>query len=357
MKTFGDLKEAVKRFVYNNSNAADAFQGNQSGVTFEELLDGAILQAANSARKYVEKNASLSSLEVTVPAFFPKGMGINLDRLYLEDAEFEVSAEVTPASTHLIHYRFDGRGILYIAIPHELDDFWGAGSFETLQSFVVGTSTDEALKNEIPFGEYTVWAQMQDVTLLGKVYHAYRVGYRNSAITRPTAWVTFYDTIGPGYFGGVFRMNTVKALNYRATNGATNPIDLDTRQSEHIRRTVQDRVRRVAVDSESFGGTTCKALLDGRKLELNYLNTEAIPVSISGYRWMDDYTDDSSTDFLLEDAFDFLQWQCIIELNYIVQIYVSRAEGSLPPPEKARNEAWGALLTNDAFAGSSFYQQ
>ena len=61
------------------------------------------------------------------------------------------------------------------------------------------------------------------------------------------------------------------------------------------------------------------------------------------------------TDFLLEDGFDFMMWQTILEVNYIVQVYVPRVDGSLSPPEKARNEAWVSMMTNDAFSTASFY--
>lgn len=454
MNTFGDLKEAVKRFVYNNTNAQDAFQGEQTGATMDELIDGAILRAANNARKYAEKNASFSSLEVTVPAFFPKGMGVNLDRLYLTDEEFDVSAEtdmkikdlsiagitgggvwangsyfigelvfgapswfkyedgallhkmqiellylgghyvfnsytratvneawvndntyfvadsdgnpddvtwtndggytglpvVTATFTDGMLYRFDGKGILYFAIAEDLVYFWGSANKAKLQSFLV-VSSDSTL---VPVREYTAWTQMDDYLNGSMTYKVFRVGYRDASIVRPTAWSVLDGRVGPAYFCDHIRLNELRSLVYspKGVDGA--PIEISRKGGEHNRE--MDRREHITYQSCSYGSTTLvKALIEGRTLSLNLEATEDIPVKISGTKWMADYTQDSDTDFLLEDGFDFLQWQTIIELNYIVQIYVTRAEGTLSPPEKARNEAWGSLIVNDAFANSSFY--
>lgn len=461
MKTLGDLRAAVKRFVWNNTNAADTFQGSQT-ETFEDTIDAAFLTAANNARKYAEKNASFSALEVTVPAFFPKGMGINLERLYATDADFDVSVatnalnsddtrivyneagytaingtyrklgvlldgtvvwtgvgssvvltdgvlsgsgmifaqrdvsgfvwylednsdwelhspsvllvsqplqltrdvEATPyhvttwydvvnsdmltltptvSFPKSVIYRYDGNGILYIGIL-DLADFWGDANFRDLKSFEIAKRVDGPDVPEFLAKEHTVWDYLQILVRNSKNYMVYRIGYKNPEIKRPTGWVEVDADVGPGYFCEWFKLNNITALNYVSEDGGKYPIDLTTKQSEHQR--VMDLVR---------SGCNLKAVLEGKILSLNLTASEDIPVEISGYRWLKDYNDDSDTDFLLEDGFDFMQWQTILELNYIVQIYITRNEGSLPPPEKARNEAWNSLMVNDSFANSSFY--
>ena len=112
--------------------------------------------------------------------------------------------------------------------------------------------------------------------------------------------------------------------------------------------------------SDTGEPSTCRSLVllkSGTKLYPSITLTEEVTIELTGYRWMDKYTADAldATDFLLEDGFDFMMWQTILEMNYIVQVFVPRVEGSLSPPEKARNEAWASLMTNDAFATASFY--
>ena len=75
---------------------------------------------------------------------------------------------------------------------------------------------------------------------------------------------------------------------------------------------------------------------------------ESMNVNVLGYQWITPYTTlDSTTDWLIEYGFSFMMWQTILELNHIVHIFVPRQEGSLPPPEKQRNEAWSNLVVVD----------
>jgi len=170
--------------------------------------------------------------------------------------------------------------------------------------------------------------------------------YCDPSVTRPTAWTALNVKVGPGLFCEWFRLNNLTGLSYAPTDGTLHPIDVATKRGEL--NAIRDY--KYPCSESAF-----KALIEGKTLRLNVKNDQNIPVEISGYRWLPDYTNDNDTDFLLQDGFAFMQWQTILELNYIVQIYVNRNEGSLPPPEKARNEAWNSLMVNDAFANSSFY--
>jgi hypothetical protein len=84
---------------------------------------------------------------------------------------------------------------------------------------------------------------------------------------------------------------------------------------------------------------------------------EALTVYIEGYGWLKDYTetqldgdaDGAPEDFLLDHGFEFLQWEIIIELNYIFHTYVFRQEGNVGSPDKKRDEAWADLIRWDTY--------
>lgn len=365
METVGTLITAIKRFVYNNSNAVDAFQGQQSGATMTTFMDAACLRAVNNARLYAERNGSFGWLDVTVAASFPVGMGINLNRLYLLDSDFDVSGAIVQGSfgaTPDTMYRFDGKGVLYLAIGLNMTTLWG-GSYLNLQSVSIATGSGQTVVDGLAVGEYQVWEIGADVTVAARVYHTYKMGHVKSGVTRPTNWAALYDTVGPAYFAEPIKLNATYAAEIVATDGSKLPLDIDTRQSQHIQNTQQlGRGTHPGFEANStvarqLGLNAPKALIHGRELKLNFTNDTVLNVEITGSRWMKPYTVDADTDILIDEGFDFMMWQSIIELNHIVQIYVPRAEGSLPPPVAARNEAWASLLTNDAFASTSYYHQ
>lgn len=84
---------------------------------------------------------------------------------------------------------------------------------------------------------------------------------------------------------------------------------------------------------------------------------EPLTVYIEGYGWLNDYTetqldndvDGAAEDFLIDHGFEFLQWEIIIELNYIFHTYVFRQEGNVGSPDKKRDEAWADLIRWDTY--------
>jgi len=347
MNTVGTLSEAIKRFVYNNSNAVDTFKASSPDTTFEGFLAQACMTAMNNARVYAEQNASFSWLDVTVSALFPANMSVNLNRLYPDDVEFYVPVGGVADWTDKVQYRYDRLGILQVSIPSivTIPEFYEEQSYLDLKSLTFANNDFN--------GEFIVNEVLPNRAKNGVTWHVFKLCYRDMDITGPTAWTdpVTLPTIA-AVFNEAIRMNAITAASFITDDGGSTPVDIDTRNSQHMRDIFQKG--RGLVEDKSSNPTV---IIDGRQLRLSYGGNTKTTISLSGTRWMKPYTSEDDTDFLLEHGFSFMMWQSILELNYIMQIFVQRQEGVLPPPENARNEAWSGLLVNDAFAGSTFYIQ
>lgn len=93
----------------------------------------------------------------------------------------------------------------------------------------------------------------------------------------------------------------------------------------------------------------------GKTLEL-FPPQKSIKLAFDGNVWMSDYTSMSDTDFILEDGFEFMMWQTVLEVNYMLLKFVARQEGTISPPTAARDMALMAFIDNDAteFDGNSY---
>lgn len=92
------------------------------------------------------------------------------------------------------------------------------------------------------------------------------------------------------------------------------------------------------------------ALLHGPNYTIEPIPESPANVVVDGYRWLDDYTDDTDfEDFFTQDGHDYLMWAGIVECNYLVQAFIPQTEGNLSPPEKARDRALEGLIEHDNF--------
>lgn len=60
-------------------------------------------------------------------------------------------------------------------------------------------------------------------------------------------------------------------------------------------------------------------------------------------------TDGGESDIFLTEGFEFMQWQCIIELNKLFQTFIPQQEGNLSPPMRARDSALESLVEYNNF--------
>lgn len=356
MKTIGDIITDVKRFVLNNTSAADSFQGEMAGLDLGTFMDAACLTAANNARLWAERNASFDWLEVTVPATFYPGLGINLNRLYVDDMGYDLGLEDTWFAT-----RVDARGILYIALA--------ASSLANTSEPNLTIQTIQITDSLVYFGStenldaaLTVLEEMPAETLGAVPCRIYKMAYTVASPPVNQTWFSQPFTLLVSRFSQVLAMNSIRACDIML-DGGTYPLSLDTRQGQHTKSLL--RLNKGMPLWETDQGLVSAmtslrlptAFKVGHELKLNFAHDVPISVELSGTRWMNDYTTTADTDMLVQRGPDFMMWQMIIELNHIVQIYVPRSEGSLPPPVKARDEAWSSLLVNDAYTGSNFYHE
>ena len=100
-------------------------------------------------------------------------------------------------------------------------------------------------------------------------------------------------------------------------------------------------------------GTGTEILTFGNSLWIEPAGTEDVTLWVDGYRWLRPYTLETDSDFFTEHCSDFLLWKALIEANHRLEVYVQRQEGTLPPPEARRDEAWESVLKWDAFLHES----
>jgi hypothetical protein len=111
---------------------------------------------------------------------------------------------------------------------------------------------------------------------------------------------------------------------------------------------------RLACEAPDYASAASVEILTfGNSLWVEPAGTADITLWLDGYRWMRPYTADTDSDFFTEHASDFLMWKAIVEVNHRLEIFVQRQEGTLPPPEARRDEAWESVLKWDAFLHES----
>ena len=232
MKTLGNLKTSVKRYLTGNVTLVNVVQGDADATkALEAQIDMGITVAANNARKYAEMSHDFSANRMTGFATLSPGTALSLDSVAIDTTD-------TPATR----------------------------SFKTLNAVYIRNSTE----------------------------------------------------------------------------GTLVPVKVVARQTQMV-----GMFKRQDLETPSWDSTTY-AVVNGRLVTLDPL-AEATEIAIDGNVWMEDYVDDSDTDWMLEHGFEFMMWQCIIELNHMLQKFVPRQEGALAPPVRSRDEALDKMIVNDSY--------
>jgi hypothetical protein len=166
-----------------------------------------------------------------------------------------------------------------------------------------------------------------------------------ASVTRRAAnlkdWTTFYLVESTGDLSPV-RHHTRK----HQSTWATEQIEF-----RHFRQQGDMTVRYPSTIEEAklLGlGKRTEVFLHGTKVELVPKSNSDIEIAVDGVRWMDDYTSDSDTDWMIEAVPEYLKWAAVCALNYESLRFASGTDGNVSPPVKARDEAAQRLITWDA---------
>jgi hypothetical protein len=164
----------------------------------------------------------------------------------------------------------------------------------------------------------------------------------------------------------VLSFKTLNGVWIDSGDGTNYPIKVISRQTKMVQLFKQQDL-----DTGSYqGGYT--AVVTGRRLQIEGLATGTVlNLVIVGSVWMDDFYEevvgveaDPEADppveaveavepvyhWFLERGFEYLQWAVICDINYMLLKFVPRQEGTLAPPEKSRDLALDALITNDSYS-------
>lgn len=197
------------------------------------------------------------------------------------------------------------------------DLFQGGTSSEDLETkldLAIGVAINNARK----------WAERK---------HDFEFSYVDPSIMLGTGRKNLYDIEGN-------RIRTLKSVWYEGF-----PLDIITKRDLEL-RLLRKRHKRMSGLPLQVGNWPL-VVVNGHGIEMYPKLDSDVEVTINGYKWLDDYVAAEYTDWLIENGFDFLMWQAIIELNHIVKIFVPRQEGNVPPPERLRDAAWESLIVCD----------
>lgn len=81
---------------------------------------------------------------------------------------------------------------------------------------------------------------------------------------------------------------------------------------------------------------------------LDPVPSDCTDLSLDAYIWLNDYTGNTDEDWFTEAGADYLKWACIVALNYRTGTFAPRQEGTMSPPEKAKNDAYEAMRLLDS---------
>lgn len=87
---------------------------------------------------------------------------------------------------------------------------------------------------------------------------------------------------------------------------------------------------------------------NGTSISFHPAQTNALVIRMDAYKWFDDYTADSNTDWFTIHAADYLMWQGIVEANHLTESFAYRQDGNLPPPEKHAERCLQEIIFNDS---------
>lgn len=163
------------------------------------------------------------------------------------------------------------------------------------------------------------------------------------------------------------KYKTVKAAWLVSDQGVRTPLTWRTKGDLHEARLKQARRERVTwplrvlpdvgnldLDTYDYSRTT-KLYIEGETLKLDPppSGSTSYQIELDVHTWWDDWTDYTAddTDFFVRHGKEYLKWGTIRRLNFVIQKWVPRIEGTLPHSgiEKIEKEALQRLIKQDDY--------
>jgi len=325
MSNIAELTMAVRDFLQYSLNTTDAFPGEADAGDVDCVIDRRILRAANNARLWAERQHDFAENDVSVRLDHQTGI-----QSYLYGVPYEDPAEQVVYYGKLVVV--SGAGTLtYVG-----SELTAAGSV----TLFVESGNDPHSTTTVTSDEATVDSIASSAaTLSGVAFDdgTYQVVYAPGTVLTS---ITYY------------KMKTIANAFIKETEGLR-PLWIKSRRSAALqaRRSLDlleaEPYIRYPDDDVDNDSTRPFLFWHGDRIEV--APQQSVTLRIEGQRWMDSYTLQSDTDFLLQKGFDFMMWAAIVEVNHITQTFLPRQEGSLTPPVKMRDEAWMTLIANDEY--------
>lgn len=165
--------------------------------------------------------------------------------------------------------------------------------------------------------------------------------------------ITVWDTD----WTSAIRTDTGNTVNVRAWrdwslvfNGTRIPLDVNTKRGlldreMELRRRGNRRMN--GNQDNLIQPGRVEVVIHGNRVSLVPAVTEAVTLFMDCFIWMDDYTEDTDTDFFVQHGTQYMIWAALCELNKLVKQWVPRQEGNLSEPTKERDIALEALIRHD----------
>jgi len=330
MKTFEDLKSQVKRYLTSNTNLVNAWPG-QAGDTNALMaeIDSAILVAANNARRQAEMRHDFGISIMTGYATLVVGGSVDLDHIAVD----EVGGT----------------------------DF---RSFKTLREVFV-VNTDGTMYPVKIVSQKTKSIQLFKQQDLGK--HTYQEGYiavvsgRQLTMERQAVSVTLSLAITGSVWLEEFTAEVATTGIYIGgllSPDITGDCAVVVSLNEYAAWSRGTQGSAAANISYNFGAWRINPMSSLGQYSAYKSSTESSPIGLTDWTMVRGAGQPILTqavtpvvfNWFLERGFEYLQWAVICELNHMLLKFVPRQEGTLGPPDSARDKALDALIVNDAYA-------
>ncbi len=313
--TYKDLREIVLAYLQQTFNLNDPFPGNVTQSEKAITIDKLILRGANNARKFLEKKNNWVMCEVVADVVVPSKNFVSLTSLVDKDTQktFDMNT-LTAVSNPLTGKQYD---LLQERTYNKLSHARSSLFRKRLQ--VV------ARNNRIGFEP----GQDEDVTV---TVHGYKWMEDYFKHTHRKLVITVADVPVPTAPVAVLTFNLGEVPLSLAYEGFIETVNLI--QAELLSNNFEF--------TQENGVFTIFTELTGTLFTTNSNYVFGIEEVFA-------------TDWMLQHGFDCLQWATIVEVNHLVQTFVQRQEGSLPPPVTSFESSFIALMEWDSDLKDSQY--